>query len=260
MDNRPIGIIDSGVGGLSIASKLIEKLPNESIIYIADSKNCPYGNKSAKQIFKLTQIMVDVLLKKNIKLLVIACNTITVTSIGKLRKAYPDLPIVGIVPVIKTAVEKTKNNKIGIFSTVTTAKSQYQKDLINKFANGHEVINIGSENLVALIEKLDLRSTNQVLKKELKIFQTANIDVLALGCSHFPLIRDQIQQILPKILILDSADAVCRQVERVLGQNGSLSSTVNSSYNFYTTGDPEILSLFVNKLTTRARIERISLQ
>jgi glutamate racemase len=259
MDNRPIGIIDSGVGGLSIASKLIEKLPNESLVYIADSKNCPYGNKSAEQIFDLTQKMVKFLLQTQVKLLVVACNTITVTSIEKLRKAYPGLPIVGIVPVIKTAAEKTKNGKIGVFSTAATAKSQYQKDLINKFANGHEVANIGSENLVSLIEKMDFETLDRVLKQELKVFRAADIDVLALGCSHFPLIKDQIQQILSDVLILDSADAVCRQVERVLTRNGSLSSSYDSSYTFYTTGDLRTISVFVNKLTTKGKIERISL-
>jgi len=259
MDNRPIGIIDSGVGGLSIAAKLIEKLPHESIIYIADSKNCPYGKKSAKHISELTKKMVEFLLTRQIKLLLIACNTITVTSIEKLRQDYPDLPIIGIVPVIKTAVEKTKNGKIGIFSTFATARSQYQKALINKFAKGYKVINIGSESLVPLIEKLDFKVINQVLKKELKIFQIADVDVLALGCSHFPLIKSEIQKMLPEVLILDSAGAVCRQVQRVLEKNGSLSSSVNSSYTFYTTGDLKVLSFFVKKLTAKGKIERILL-
>ena len=260
MDNRPIGIIDSGVGGLSIASKLIEKLPNESLIYIADSKNCPYGNKSTKQIFVLTKKMVDLLLEKEIKLLVVACNSITVTSIEKLRRNYPRLPIIGIVPVIKTAAEKTKNGKIGIFSTIVTAKSQYQKQLIKKFDKGYKVVNIGSGDLVALIEKLNFKAINQRLKQELEVFKTAKIDVLVLGCSHFPLIEDQIRQLLPKVLILDSGDAVLRQVERVLAKNGSLSSSANSSYNFYTTGDLKTINCFVKKLTSKGKIERISLQ
>jgi glutamate racemase len=259
MDNRPIGIIDSGVGGLTIASVLIEKLPNESIIYIADSKNCPYGNKSAKQIYELAKTMIDFLFKQDIKLLVIACNTITVTSIEKLRNKYPKLPIIGIVPVIKTAVEKTKNNKIGIFSTVATAKSQYQKGLIDKFAKGCEVTSVGSENLVILLERLEFEAINKILNNELAIFKKVKIDVLALGCSHFPLIKDEIQNVLPGVLILDSSGAILRQTATVLYNNKNLSSLDNSSYTFYTTGKLEVMAHFVKKLTSKGKIERISL-
>ncbi|MCL4354543.1 glutamate racemase, partial [Patescibacteria group bacterium] len=167
--NNPIGIIDSGIGGLSIASVLIKGLPKESFIYLADSKNCPYGVKNKDEIYRLTKKMVEFLVKKKIKLLVVACNTITVTSIDKLRKEFKEIPIVGIVPVIKTAREKTQNGKIGVFSTVATANSSYQKDLINKFTKGSTVINYGSSNLVSLIEKGNEKQINKLLKEELKI-------------------------------------------------------------------------------------------
>jgi glutamate racemase len=256
--NNPVGIIDSGVGGLSIASVLIKELPNESFIYLADSKNCPYGEKSSEEIYKLTRNMTDFLLKRDIKLLVIACNTITVTLIGKLREDYPNLPIVGIVPVIKTAIEKTKIKKIGIFSTQVTARSEYQKQLIQKFAKDFEVINIGSSRLVGLIENLDFEAIDKVLKQELESFKTSKIDVLALGCSHFPLISDKIQKYLPDVLILDSSVAVSRQVKRILKHNKMLSNSKNTSYNFYTTGDLKAIDYFLNKLTNKAKLSRIS--
>ena len=258
--NEPIGIIDSGVGGLSIASVLIKSLPHESFIYLADSKNCPYGEKPSEEIHRLTKKMVNFLLKRNIKLLVVACNTITVTSIQKLRKDYPNLPIVGIVPVIKTAREKTKNGKIGIFSTSATANSSYQKDLIEKYANDCSVLNLGSSTLVSLIEKLDFEAIDQVLGKELAPFKDSNIDVLALGCSHFPLIKNQIQKYLPKVLILDSSAAVSRQVQRILEHNNLLSNSKNPSYNFFTTGDLKALKYFAEKLTNKAKLSRILLQ
>jgi glutamate racemase len=257
--NKLIGIIDSGVGGLSISSKLIENLPNESFIYLADSKNCPYGERSSEEIYKLTKKMIEFLLKRDIKLLVIACNTITVTSIEKLRKDYPKLPIVGIVPVIKTAVEKTKNQKIGIFSTRVTAASKNQKDLIEKFAKDFQVINLGSSKLVKLIENLDFEAIDKVLVQELESFKTGNIDTLALGCSHFPLIKDKIQKVLPSVLILDSSDAVVRQVTRILEANKILSKLKNPRYNFYTTGDIDVMEYFVKKLTKREKVERILL-
>jgi len=245
--NNPIGIIDSGVGGLSIASVLAKKLPQESIIYFADSANCPYGEKSQEQICKLSKRMVDYLMKKNIKLLVIACNTITVLAIDGLRKDFPGLPVVGIVPVIKTAAERTRNGRIGIFSTKATAKSQYQRDLINRFARDCEVISIGSSSLVSLIESCSFDRINKILAEELEVLKNVGIDTLVLGCSHFSLIKGNIQKILPNVLILDSAGAVTRQVKKILKANEILSEFNNSVYNFLTTGELGAIEYFINK-------------
>lgn len=259
MNNNPIGIIDSGVGGLSIASVLIKNLPQESFVYAADSKNCPYGDKTEAEIYNLTRKMVDFLIAQNIKLLVVACNTITVTSIEKLRKDYPKLPVVGIVPVIKSAVKYTKNKKIGIFSTVITANSNYQKSLIKDWTKDYSVLNLGTSKLVPLIEKLDFDSIDNILEQELEPFVKAKIDALALGCSHFPLIKDKIQKFLPNVLILDSAEAVSSQVKKILEHNNLVSNSVNRSYNFYNSADLEPMEYFVDKLTKEAGIERISL-
>ncbi len=235
--NRPIGILDSGVGGLTIWKEIIKKLPNESTIYIGDSKNIPYGTKTPKGIHKLARKLVQVLVKKNVKLIVIACNTITVTSLDKLRREFPQIPIVGTVPVVKTAAEKTKKGRIGILSTVRTAKSQYQKDLIKKFAKDFKVLNIGTDKLVPLIEKGE--DVDSVLNEILEPF--SEVDVLALGCTHFPLIKDKIKKILgPKVLVLDSSAAIARQVKRVLMHNQILSNNKKAKHYFYTTGDKTI--------------------
>jgi glutamate racemase len=178
----------------------------------------------------------------------------------KLRKDYPQIPIVGIVPVIKTAVKETKNGKIGVFSTVVTAKSKQQNDLIKEFAKGCKVTNTGSAKLVSLIEKLDFKAVNKILDQELGVFKTNKVDVLVLGCSHFSLIRDRIQKYLPKVLILDSGEAVVRQVRRILEHNKMLSNSGKASYNFYTTGSLETLNFFAGKLTNRAKLSRISLR
>lgn len=259
MHNNPIGIIDSGVGGLSIASSLISNFPNENFIYLGDSKNSPYGQKNREEIYRLTKKMIDFLVHIEIKLLVIACNTITVTCIDDLRKDYPKLPIIGIVPVVKTAASVSKNKKIGIFSTQVTANSQYQKELIEKFHNDCLVINIGSSDLVKAIEELDFEYIDNVLEKELNEFKSSNIDTLALGCSHFPLIKDRIQKHLPNVLILDSGMAVSHQVGRILKHNNLLSKLPNSSYNFYTTGNIETMIYFVSKLTNKGKVTKISL-
>lgn len=276
MNNQPIGILDSGVGGLSVWKEVVKKLPYESTIYLADSKNCPYGVKSKKEIYRLSKRLIEFLLGQKVKLVVIACNTITVTCLNKLRNDFPQIPIIGIVPVVKTAAKKTKNGRIGILSTTQTAKSKYQKDLIKKFCKGLKVLNLGTDKLVSLIEtddaevisknfrvhregKLGLNNLksegarlhsenfvafpshltfNKILKREIKPFIEFKIDVLALGCSHFPFLRKAIQRILgKKVKILDSGGAVARQVERVLKNNSSFSLSKKPSFLFYTTGD-----------------------
>lgn len=259
MHNNPIGIIDSGLGGLSLASSLISNFPNENFLYLGDSKNSPYGQKSREEIYRLTKKMIDFLINKEIKLLVIACNTITVSSIDDLRKDYPTIPIIGIVPVVKTAANISKNKRIGIFSTQVTANSGYQKELIEKFHNDCIVINIGSADLVKAIEDLDFEYIDKVLEEELGEFKSYNIDTLALGCSHFPLIKEKIQKHLPNVLILDSGVAVSHQVDRILKHNNLLSKSPNPSYNFYTTGKSEGMDYFVSKLTNKGKVTKISL-
>lgn len=256
----PIGILDSGLGGLSIWKEIVKLLPHESTIYIADSKNCPYGSRSQKEIYELSRRLVQFLIKKNCKLIVIACNTITVSCLDKLRSEFK-IPIIGTVPVIKTASELSKNKKIGVLSTKATAKSKYQKNLIKKFAQGCEVINIGTDKLVPFIEKGESSKMIQIiLQKELRQFKKANIDTLALGCSHFPLIRDQIQQILgSNIQILDSGAAIARQTKRILENNDILSDNKSASHELFTTGNKEQFERVVRKYCS-SKVENFSIR
>ena len=242
MNNQPIGVLDSGIGGLSILKEIIKKFPHESIIYLADSLNCPYGNRPEEEIYNLSRRLVGFLVDQKAKIIVIACNTITVTCLDKLRKDFPNLPIIGTVPVIKTASLVSKKRKIGILSTIATSKSDYQKNLINKFAGDCEVLNLGTDKLVPLVEKGDLKSgeLKDVLKSELWPFLNSGIDVLVLGCSHFPFLEEKMQKILgSKVLLLDSGAAIARQVERILTVNKTLSKKKSSSHIFYTTGDED---------------------
>lgn len=240
MNNQPIGIIDSGFGGLSVWREIISSLPQESIVYLADSKNCPYGEKTSEEIYQLAYRMVDFLLSKQVKLIVIACNTVTVTSLEKLRFAFSQVPILGIVPVIKTAAEISKKKKIGILATTATAKSQFQKDLIQKWAKGFEVVNMGTNKLAPFIEKgeLESKSLNKVLQEVLNPFIEKEVDVIALGCSHYPFLRTLIKNILgEKVMLIDSGAAIARQTKRVLENNQDFSSDKKPFYLFYTTGE-----------------------
>lgn len=260
MNNQPIGVLDSGVGGLSIWEELVLQLPCESTIYIADSLNCPYGNKTREEIYKLTSHMVKFLIKNKVKLIVLACNTITVSCLDRLRKDFPGLPIVGTVPVVKTVAERTRNKKIGIFSTNATARSSYQKNLIKKFANDCQVLNIGTNKLVPLIEAGEMESwkLQTLLEKTLKPFIEEGIDTLALGCSHFPFLRESIQEVLGKeVLILDSGGAIARQVRRILTNNDELALTKGPLYKFYTTGDAIQFTSLAKKLIGAKLAEKI---
>lgn len=255
MVNQPIGIIDSGIGGLSIWREIVKELPKESTIYLADSKNCPYGEKTEKEIYELSKKLVTFLVQKKVKLIVLACNTITVSCLDLLRKDFPEIPIIGTVPVVKTASEKTNNRRIGILSTNQTAKSIYQKNLIKKFTNRLKVLNLGTDKLVPIVESGEIKAAriNKVLKEALKPFSDFNVDVLALGCSHFSFLRKQIGQILGKdVLILDSAGAIARQVKRVLENNNELSVYNSFGHILLTTGD---LNKF-NRLSKKILEER----
>ncbi len=198
MNNHPIGILDSGLGGLTVLQAIARELQNESFVYIGDSVSTPYGAKSPDEIYKLAKRLIEFLLQQEVKLIVIACNTITVTCLDKLRSDYSQIPIVGTVPVIKTAAEVSKNKYIGILSTTQTAQSDYQKHLIETFANGCTVFNHGTDALVPLIEQGQLESSEMTaaLQSVLQVFKNEKIDALALGCTHFPFLEKQMQTIL----------------------------------------------------------------
>lgn len=239
MNNNPIGIFDSGIGGLSIFKEIKSLLPRESIVYFADSKNCPYGGRSKEEVYRFSREIIASLLKKEVKLVVIACNTVTVSCIADLRHEFPRIPIIGIVPVVKAAAELSKMRRIGILSTTTTSRSQYQTDLIREFASGCEVVNVGTDTLVPFIEKGEIHTEEfrKVLTGVLSPFRKNPVDALALGCSHFPLARDEIQKILgDSVLLLDSGGAVARHVIRILDHE-KLFSTKTAVYEFITSGE-----------------------
>lgn len=263
MNNAPIGIIDSGSGGLSIYRSMKAMLPDESVLYIGDHANIPYGNKSVYFIRERVLTILGYLIQQKVKLVVIACNTATVAGIEYYRKKYPDIPIIGIVPVVKTAASLSKMKRFVILSTDFTAKSGYQKNLITSFASDCEVISIGSTNLVPFIEKGNLHSKE--IREELQsMFQKMakkSFDVIVLGCSHYPFVRDVIGVIVGSgVTILDSGDAVARQVKRILEHINSLSTGTHHTETFMTTGDSKnVTSLFRQLLAKNVEVSHVEL-
>lgn len=264
MNNYPIGILDSGVGGLTVLAAITQELPHESIIYVGDSANTPYGVKSEEEIYIRAKQLVEFLITRKVKLIVIACNTITVSCLDKLRIDYPDIPLIGTVPVVKTASTVSKSKRIGILSTTGTAKSEYQKKLIEEFAGECTVFNHGNDALVPLLEAGEEASEemDSVLKKALHTFQEEKVDTLVLGCTHFPFLEKKMSDILgPQVQLLDSGGAVARQVRRVLQQNNALIKDHEANVSIFTTGNIHIAEKLLYSIIKGQQIsfEKVSL-
>ena len=250
MQQSPIGIFDSGVGGLTILSEIQKILPLESCIYVADQKYAPYGEKTKQEIQKRAVNISRFLLKKNVKLIIVACNTATIASIGKLRKTFK-VPIIGVVPVVKKAAEKTKTKKIAIFATPSTTKSAYLDELIKSYASGVDVMKDGATGLEKLIEAGNVKNLKiqDTLLRHLLPLKTAGVDVIALGCTHYPFVKSQIQKIVGKnVLVADSGGAVARRLKKVL-ENEKLLSERKNNDKYYTTGERQRFENVANRLT-----------
>lgn len=249
-----IGILDSGFGGLSVYQSITALLPHESTVYIGDHAHLPYGEKSVHVIQERILALIRFLIRENVKLIVIACNTGTVAGIELYRTTFPYVPIVGVVPVIKTAAALSKRKRFAVLSTKFTADSAYQKHLIAEFANGYIVRNLGCPNLVSLVER-GIVSGPEVEKKLRRILTPGiirDIDVIALGCTHYPFLTAAIRAIVGNtIAVLDSGGAVARQVRRILEHNHILATGRSGSHTFYSTrkrfGASDIASLLIRK-------------
>lgn len=242
MDNKqPIGIFDSGIGGTSIWKEIHNLLPNEKTIYLADSKNAPYGEKSKEEIIRLSMKNTDFLLSMNCKLIVVACNTATTNAIRELRAHY-DVPFIGIEPAIKPAAIHSKTQVIGILATKGTLNSELFNKTTEMFYHTKIIEQIGY-GLVELIENGQMESPEitQLLHSYLNPMIDANIDFLVLGCSHYPYLIPQIRKIIPDhIQIIDSGLAVARQTQNLLNEIG-FNSDNNNKPIFYTNTNPKVL-------------------
>jgi glutamate racemase len=247
-NNNPIGLFDSGIGGTSIWREIHDLLPNEDTIYLADSKNAPYGQKSKDEIIELSCKNTEYLLNQNCKIIVVACNTATTNAIKVLRAKY-DVPFIGIEPAIKPAALNSEKHVIGILATQGTLNSELFHQTAEKFQDTKIIEQIG-HGLVPLIENGEIHSPeiNRLLHAYLEPMIEANIDYLVLGCSHYPYLIPQIKSILPNhIKIIDSGEAVARQTKKILLESVGLSNdTKKGKAIFYTNANPKVLSEILN--------------
>jgi len=242
-DTNPIGLFDSGIGGTSIWKEVHALLPNENTIYLADSKNAPYGSKTKEEIFALSSKNTEFLLNNNCKIIVVACNTATTNAIKELRAKY-DVPFIGIEPAIKPAALKSKTHCIGILATKGTLNSALFHNSVKSHPDVKIIEQIG-HGLVQLIENGDINSPemNELLESYLLPMVEKKIDYLVLGCSHYPYLIPQIKKIIPpNINIIDSGEAVAKQTQNILTQNNILNTSNKVAVKvFYSNSNPKVL-------------------
>ncbi|MCT3403077.1 glutamate racemase [Lactobacillus helveticus] len=245
MDNRPIGLLDSGVGGFTVVKKVIEKLPHESTVFIGDSANMPYGDKSREQIIELTRRSVKFLLQKKVKLIIFACNTATAVAMPTLQNEV-EQQIIGVIQSGSLAAARTtKNKKVAVAATPVTINSHaYQKEI--KFRDPDiKVMEVAAPELAPLIESQKDYDTNlAAIKRSIAPLKDQDFDTFVLGCTHYPLIQNEFVEALgDKIQIVDPADQVAQYTFNVMRRDGLFSSFDQAGkHEYYTTGDPDKFS------------------
>lgn len=239
-DNRPIGVFDSGVGGLTVLRALHEYLPHESTIYLGDLARCPYGVRSTHEIREFAVQIGDLLVVEGIKLLVIACNTATAAAFHELYQRYP-LPVIGVIaPGAREAVRRSGSRRIGVLATDATAASHAYRDAILFEEPGAVVIERSASWLVPIVERgtLARAAAARDLAPVLAEMRDFGIDTLILGCTHFPLVRDVFEaEVGPDITIVDSVETTAREVASVLSNFDMLGS--DARHRFLVTGPAE---------------------
>lgn len=261
MNNQPIGLFDSGIGGTSIWKEVIKLLPHENTIYLADSKNAPYGEKTSEEILELAKKNTELLISKGCKLIIVACNTATTNAIDYLRENYK-IPFIGIEPAIKPAALLSKTGAIGILATKGTLSSKLFEKTANEYTKNITKIEQDGEGLVPLIEQGKLNSPEifKLLSKYLKPMLNFNIDHLVLGCTHYPYLIPQIQEILGNdVKIIDSGEAVAKQTKAILEKNNILSTHKLEAVNhqLFINSNKLVLNQIIKKDTLKLTVEEL---
>ncbi|MCR1934885.1 glutamate racemase [Clostridium tepidum] len=255
INDKPIGFFDSGVGGISVLKEAFKLLPNENFLYYGDSKNAPYGTKKVEEVKELTFNAIDFLMNKGIKALVIACNTATSVTISDLRKTY-DMPIIGIEPALKPAVELKKNGKIIIMATPMTLAEKKFENLMNLYRETEDIEPLPCPGLVEFIEsgKVSGEEVYNYLKDKFKKYNNENISAIVLGCTHYPFIKETLRKVIDnKVIIIDGSVGTSKELKRQLKDRNILreEDRVGKVTIFNSREDEEIINLSYNLLNMK---------
>lgn len=239
--NAPVGVFDSGVGGLSVLREIRQCLPHESLLYLADSAHVPYGEKSPEYIRERCRVIAAFLVEQGAKALVVACNTATAAGVAELRQCYPLMPIIAMEPAVKPAAQATRSGVVGVLATTGTLKSARFAALLDRFAADVRVITQPCPGLVERIEAGELRSaeTRAMLLGWVEPLLAQGCDTLILGCTHYPFVRPLLKQLLPSdVRLIDTGAAVARHLKEMLAERHLLASG-EATQRFYSSGDPQ---------------------
>jgi len=243
MVESPIGIFDSGVGGLTVVSELFRILPREDIIYFGDTAHLPYGSKSKEAVTRFSLDIVNFLKAQKVKIIIVACNTASSFALSRLREKI-DLPVIGVIePGAQAAIYTTRNFKIGIIGTEGTIKSRAFEEALKKINRNVKVFSQACPLFVPLVEEgwLDEPETSQIAEKYLSPLKDKGIDTLILGCTHYPLLKELLSRIMGQgVSLIDTAEATAKAVKKSLGEKNLLRKGNHKSvYKFFVSDDPE---------------------
>ncbi|MBM7648904.1 glutamate racemase [Bacillus ectoiniformans] len=244
--NRPIGVIDSGVGGLTVAKEIMRQLPNETIYYVGDTARCPYGPRPAKEVKRFTWEMTRFLLSKQIKMLVIACNTATAVVLDEIRREL-NIPVIGVInPGARAAIKHTKNYNVGVLGTIGTVKSGAYEDALNSINSKVRVTSLACPKFVPLVESGEYKGAmaKKIVAETLTPLKKEKLDTLILGCTHYPLLESTIANVMgSSVKVISSGDETAREVSAILDYNQLLSNGEKSSPNrYFTTGSSQLFN------------------
>ncbi|MDD1014412.1 glutamate racemase [Pseudomonas rubra] len=250
----PVGVFDSGVGGLSVLAEIQRLLPNESLLYVGDCGHIPYGEKSPEFIRQRCRVVAEFFREQGAKAMVLACNTATVAAVADLREHYRQWPLVGMEPAVKPAAAATRSGVVGVLATTGTLQSAKFAALLDRFASDVQVVTQPCPGLVECIEAGDLSSpvVRELLQGYVKPLLDAGCDTLILGCTHYPFLKPLLAQMIPEsVAIIDTGAAVARQLQRLLGERQLLAARPARETQFWTSASPEhlrnILPILWNK-------------
>lgn len=250
---NPIGIFDSGVGGISVLKEIRLLLPGEDILYYADSAHCPYGAQPPEDIRRRTTTITRFLIDAGAKLIVVACNTASIAGLDYLRQAF-QIPIVGMEPAIKPAAKSTRNGKVGVLATGVTLNGDRFNSLVTRFAGDIEIINVPCPGLVEQVENglLDAPETAALLRRFMQPLITEGVDTVVLGCTHYPFLRPLVETIMGTgVTVIDTGGAVAKRVYQVLQGEDLLSPNHppgETNATIYTSGDADLLNQVIRHL------------
>ncbi len=252
----PIGIFDSGIGGLSVAQAIRQALPHERLLFFGDNIHIPYGERSPEELLDFSRAITKALLARECKLIVIACNTASAAALAPLRKEMPHVRFVGMEPAVKPAAESTRTGVVGVIATIATAQSAVFENIVERFAQGVRVVRQACPGLVRQIEagELDTPKTEALLRGWLEPMVAEGIDALVLGCTHYPYVRPLIERICGTgVRVIDPAPAIARHVARWLREDGDAApETEEGSLVCHTTGPVDRFIGLMDRIGIRA--------